>query len=143
MILFFLENNNIQQTTPVSIYSWKSIVPILAPASPIQPTTPAQPNSPQNGATITSTNYSQNNEKDMKCSTGEQCDIDVDFLAGDALPLPGDEDDDVFESDPAIPEQIIVSNNTKRRSQSLSALQNSKEMNSGKVSIKKIKIIFP
>lgn len=93
---------------------WHSIVPLLTATS--GPTSPISQLSPPLSATPVST------------ISGPPIDIQDDENDGEVMPVPTEEDDDVFENETT--DSNLDNSNNKRRSQSLSALQsNSKETN--------------
>lgn len=87
---------------------WHSIVPLLTATS--GPASPICQLSPPLSATPVST------------ISGPAIDIHDDENDGEVMPIPTEEDDDVFENETT--DSSLDNSNNKRRSQSLGALQN-------------------
>lgn len=118
MLIFDIFNFSVQIQPATNqstfVIPWHSIVPLLTATS--GPMSPVSQLSPPLSATPVST------------FSGPSIDIQDDENDVEVMPVPTEEDDDVFENETT--DSNLDNSNNKRRSQSLSALQNnSKETN--------------
>ncbi|XP_049805556.1 uncharacterized protein LOC126248540 [Schistocerca nitens] len=128
------EKNNISanNSQSLSLYPWESLVPILSNPQSNSSSPPLNLSPPLSAPPAASTSCfseSVKHEREREIKTSD----DLDGSGGDAdcvdmLP-PGEEEDDVFEPEGTSSDQTVIDAAAacKRRTQSLSALQNTKE----------------
>lgn len=127
-----------QQSHPsLSVFPWTSLVPLLT-ATPstnsVSPPPPFELSPPLSAPPITMNN--NQSTRDLSPHDKHRNDTDdvetmeIDPADADPLPLPTEEDDDVFENDNTTEQSNDTCTSNKRRSQSLSSLQSAKDQNS-------------